>query len=564
MAQLGAIIGILVYVLHSVRYGGWVIDDAGISIAYAKNMISGVGLVAQPGAPRVEGFSNPLWTFLLAFLPVERPPLIVPAIKVTSVCLVYGAMLQVTSIARRMTQSDRLAVVLSLAVNVTCALNPAFVIWTSSGLENPLYVLLVLLSCRWSIALAGAAESEARRDALGAGGLAGLVALTRPEGLLYGGVTAAACILHPGKRSERFGLLLRVSAAFLVVFGSYLLFRVVYFGDVVPNTYHAKPGASLWGGIGFLTGAPGFVALVQLFRSEFGPMVVLAVALFLGYPIYAVARDRGPGSRARFVTWLALACSVVSFLSLPPDWMPEYRFATPFFPLALIHVFGAVDYVLTRAFPGVTAGTRVAVMALLFVAVAGGTSSEFWSRSNAFVRNPTLPMEVVASQAEQFDAMAKELGIRDASILSPDIGGLLVFSRARVVDLAGLIDKRVGTLIHRDARTLREHVLGVVKPTFVHVHGYWAGAIDLHADPRFRRDYEAITEYPTLRKRQRDVLGGDYVRKDALPGGVMTGDLRRRLADIRPAGSMESMEAFPLLSTACPARCGASGSVPRS
>ena len=39
------------------------IEDSGISFAYAKHFAEGEGFVAYPGGERVEGFSNPLWTF---------------------------------------------------------------------------------------------------------------------------------------------------------------------------------------------------------------------------------------------------------------------------------------------------------------------------------------------------------------------------------------------------------------------------------------------------------------------------------------------------------------------
>ena len=41
------------------------IDDAGISYAYAKHIAEGRGPVAVVGGPWVEGYSNPLWVFLL-------------------------------------------------------------------------------------------------------------------------------------------------------------------------------------------------------------------------------------------------------------------------------------------------------------------------------------------------------------------------------------------------------------------------------------------------------------------------------------------------------------------
>ena len=42
------------------------IEDAGITFAYARNLIDGEGLVSFPGGERVEGYSNALWTFLIA------------------------------------------------------------------------------------------------------------------------------------------------------------------------------------------------------------------------------------------------------------------------------------------------------------------------------------------------------------------------------------------------------------------------------------------------------------------------------------------------------------------
>ena len=47
-------------------YAESAIEDAGISFAYAKHFVDGEGFVTYPGGERVEGFSNPLWTFLIS------------------------------------------------------------------------------------------------------------------------------------------------------------------------------------------------------------------------------------------------------------------------------------------------------------------------------------------------------------------------------------------------------------------------------------------------------------------------------------------------------------------
>src|SRR5262245_33075684 len=53
------------FVLEGRRAFG-LFDDAMVSMTYARNLADGYGLVWMPGGPRVEGFTNPLWTLIMA------------------------------------------------------------------------------------------------------------------------------------------------------------------------------------------------------------------------------------------------------------------------------------------------------------------------------------------------------------------------------------------------------------------------------------------------------------------------------------------------------------------
>ena len=60
-----------VYIIHYLVFcipQPFFIEDSGITFAYARNLVQGDGLVPYPGGERVEGYSNPSWTFLLAAL----------------------------------------------------------------------------------------------------------------------------------------------------------------------------------------------------------------------------------------------------------------------------------------------------------------------------------------------------------------------------------------------------------------------------------------------------------------------------------------------------------------
>lgn len=113
----------------------WIVDDALISFAYARNLADGAGFVSQPGKVPVEGFSNPLWT--LMFVPGFWLNSQVPVLyaKLLGHAFSFGTLFFGFQIVQRITGSRLFG---SVAM-IFLALNTAFVVWGVSGLENALY-----------------------------------------------------------------------------------------------------------------------------------------------------------------------------------------------------------------------------------------------------------------------------------------------------------------------------------------------------------------------------------------------------------------------------------------
>ena len=63
---LAASLAALIYVIHTIPLATWIVDDAGISYAYARSLATGHGLVSQPGSEPVEGFTNLAWVLRLS------------------------------------------------------------------------------------------------------------------------------------------------------------------------------------------------------------------------------------------------------------------------------------------------------------------------------------------------------------------------------------------------------------------------------------------------------------------------------------------------------------------
>ncbi|HVT17737.1 MAG TPA: hypothetical protein VHQ90_16355 [Thermoanaerobaculia bacterium] len=515
-----AALGGCLYLAHALLFGGWLIDDAGISFVYARNLAAGHGLVSQPGLPPVEGYSNFLWVLLLAlpfwlglFHPVATP-------KLLSLALVLGSFVLLARSLRLLSGSQRLgcAVVLLLAVN------SAFVIWTSSGLENPLYVFLLCALFRLVIAERLRAD-EPVPPALpaGAGLLVTALALTRPDAILCGVLyPLLALVPHRGERFRPRAALPRLLAyggALAASYGAFLVFRLLYFGQLLPNTYRAKGGLAPHGVFNtFTLQLSGLVKVLRLLGAVAGQGSGL---LFLGLvagTVYALT-----ARRLRFVHLATAAfagVTTVAYMLLPVDWMPGFRFATPVLPFLYAYALSLAG-TLGEALVASARHRRLA--ANLGVAAALGLSlATFCGPSLAFAARPTVPMAQVARDfGLGFNRYAAMLRVRDASILLPDLGGTLYSSRLRVYDLAGLCDRTIARTLRHHQHDFYDYVFARLRPTFIHTHEYWTAAAHLEADPRFRRDYVPLVEYVeewVRAKTGKDLHSGDFVRREVAFG----------------------------------------------
>jgi hypothetical protein len=497
----------LVTALHAIAYGRWIVDDAGITFAYARSVTSGAGPVLQPGGPVVEGYSDPAW---LAVLGVGRltglfdrgawfgvPDYVLFPKGVALLCCagVYLAGYRIaTAVSRR-------PALVAAAAGVAVAVSPSFVIWSFSGLENSLLALAVASLAAMLVRAAVADRLLDVRTAVACGSLAALAALTRPDGLVY----AAAYPLTAALFAHRETLARTVRAAVLslgvlaVPVGGYLVWRYATFGALLPNTALAKSQAApAVSAVHRVTNLIGYVGW---------PLVLLAAGC-----VGAALVRPAPVRRALVVLAVPALLAVLAFVVLTPDWMTEFRFATPLWPVAAWMTVLALEAVTRRA----AARGRVAVAACTVAACA--LTGLAWKQDIAkFRRGPTVALCGIAEQSRAYNEYGRILGEPDASILLPDIGATALTSRFRVADLAGLADRDIALFwSRRDMAGLRDYVFTRLRPTFIHTHGGWSTRSGLLADPRLRTDYTVL--------RQDSPTSVDLVRTDAVDraGGART------------------------------------------
>lgn len=199
----------------------WLCDDAFITLRTVDNFINGYGLVWNVGE-RVQTYTHPLWMFALsAIYALTREP------YYTTLALSIG--LSAVTVGLILWQS-RLDILLTASVAVVLIGSKAFIDYSTSGLENPLaHLLLVVFICLWF------KSSSNARLGLAMGGAAGLLMLNRLD---HGLLILPALLVAVRRLPCRQALAVLVTAALPVFL--WIGFSMLYYGFPFPNTYYAK------------------------------------------------------------------------------------------------------------------------------------------------------------------------------------------------------------------------------------------------------------------------------------------------------------------------------------
>jgi arabinofuranosyltransferase len=239
--QLSILLGVsLVLLILGWRLFWFLTDDAFISFRYISNGHFGYGYVWNPPPFQpVEGYTNFLWMLILDG--VWRLLRVPPPVSANWVSLVFSCLTIIVLVFMmlRMEWSAGLRrhryLIVGLGV-LFLLVNRSFLAWTSSGLETALFTCLIAL---WTFCALSPGWGF-RRRAVSTTLAAALMALTRPDGLLY----VAATIVLLGiamlrRRGEiRIGDWLALSP--LLIVPAHEAWRRAFYGEWLPNSYHAK------------------------------------------------------------------------------------------------------------------------------------------------------------------------------------------------------------------------------------------------------------------------------------------------------------------------------------
>lgn len=298
---MGALVVALALFAFGLVWTAWISDDAFITFRCMDQFVHGNGLRWNLDE-RVQAFTNPLWLLVLAPFYALTDSLVWTA---------YGGSFLATAAALALiVRASSGTAVAALGVWLLAG-SKAFLDYSSSGLENPLLHVALLLGVG---AFLGTADPSRR---------AGLVALatsfaflTRPDSLVFMGVLCvAAWLASPGLRTVR-----RMLLGWTPALG-WEAFSVVYYGTWVPNTAIAKVGSGL----------PSEEVLQQGLRYlgnslRWDP---LTLATITGAVLFVLLRPQGRRGRESIVA-LGLVLHLVYVVRVGGDFMSGRFLTAPF------------------------------------------------------------------------------------------------------------------------------------------------------------------------------------------------------------------------------------------
>src|SRR5437773_4317991 len=215
--------GTLVFLVVLVRTA-WINDDAYVSFRTIDNALHGFGLrwnVIQ----RVQTYTHPLWLLVMTAAAAVTGDVYYTAIAVTLIL----SLAAVALIGLKLSPSAPAAALGFSAL----VLSRSFVEYSTSGLENPLsHLLLVVYLAMW---IATPKDRPTPRRVLALTLLASLCMVNRLDLGILIAPSLAVVVMAKGAR-RRWTMVL----AGLLPLVAWELFAIIYYGFPVPNTAYAK------------------------------------------------------------------------------------------------------------------------------------------------------------------------------------------------------------------------------------------------------------------------------------------------------------------------------------
>ncbi len=460
----------------------WLFDDAMISMRYGRNLAHGIGLVWNPGE-RVEGYSNLLWTLYMALVHLMPIPDSATSLIVLLTNVLIG--LATIPILYAIVQLLGGGTLPTVATLLAFALSTDYMIWALSGIETCLLTFAVLFGTYRVLQ-----DARTGRVKLSTCLLIGTISLIRADAIILAALLYAEYWVVSRNKNQ----VLYYTAIALLIPAASELFRILYYGDVLPNTAYLK--AMYWDDRLFAG-----LEYVKNFGRTYSVLIASAVVgAFLVRGLY-------------FRLVLAASALYVAYVAyIGGDAFDNFRFMIPVLPLLMALGFLGIHRLHLYAAPRLA--LTAACLLMIPASLPGLTA---YNPDPRYIGN--VEMGLILRQNTRPDSKVADFWA----------GTVLYYSERYAVDLLGKSDRHIAHMpvVSTGMRAGHnkfdfEYSLGMLKPDFVIANfkipvsdeemlrvstGDWAGTGQLYFNSTFR---EHCLPYPVFPETWRSIFRCDW------------------------------------------------------
>jgi hypothetical protein len=415
-----------------------ILDDAYIFFRYAENIFNGYGFVWNIGEAPVEGYTSFLYLFTLIiakFLAFDLELFAILFGTLTSAFTIYFAYLIYDHLYPR----DQTKTSANIITIIILALSPAFTYWSGAGMETSFYSMFLVMTIYYFLKLPDSIKNNLLK-----GILFGLLCVLRFEAVLFF-LAALYYLVKKGNsfyriKIERNAILFVIG--FTIIFGTYFIWRWIYFGYFFPNTFYAKTGG------GFQQIVGGFLYIIKALRLfyGFGWIPIIWVMLFFRKSLFT--------SKAVFLFSIGLV-SLVTTILIGGDHFHLGRFVLPVFPLLFIFFPPALDKMLTiklnylnlkpifRTVILLVIITTLLVVKPVYQDAINGFNNLLDGKKDILVVYDESSERKIIDWQHGFIIMGSSLNQianKDEYIACVPIGAIGYYSKMKVIDMVGIVD----------------------------------------------------------------------------------------------------------------------------